>query len=206
MARTGIFGGSFNPVHSAHLALAERVRQARGLDRVLFVPALHPPHKLQEPLATPRHRVRMLELATGDRPGLEVSTVELDRAGPSYMLLTVRQIRQELGADEEIFLVVGADMLADIPAWWHADELVREAGIIAVARSGTSLEEGFGGLERSFGPDVASRARDLVVEMPRLDVSSTDVRERICAGRSIRRLVPDAVAEYILANGLYAGG
>jgi nicotinate-nucleotide adenylyltransferase len=206
MGATGIFGGSFDPVHVAHLALAERVRRDRALSRVLLVPALKPPHKPSAPLAPGHHRLRMLELATEHRPGLEASGIELERDGPSYTLLTVRQLRRDLGPDERLFLMVGGDMLADLPGWWHADELVREVDIIPVARPGSPLEAGLNAVAAAFGTGVARRTRDLAVEMPLMDVSASEIRARLRSGNPISGLVPAPVEDYIRHHGLYVAG
>lgn len=208
MAGTGIFGGSFNPIHAAHVAVAERARAERALDRVLFVPALQPPHKTGEPLVAPHHRLRMVELAVADSPAFEACPLELEREGEgaSYALLTVRRIREQIGGGTPLYLIVGGDMLSDIPDWWHAGELVREVDLIGVGRPGHPLEEGFERLAGAFGDCVAARARRLAVRVPPMDVSSTRIRELIRLGRSIQSLVPPAVGDYIRRHGLYAAG
>jgi nicotinate-nucleotide adenylyltransferase len=204
MTRTGIFGGSFNPIHAAHLVVAERARDERSLDRILFIPARQPPHKPAKPVAPAEDRLRMVELAIQGNDSFEASRLELDRAGPSYTLTTVRQLRDGLGKDAELFLVLGADSVHDMPTWWHARDLVREVEIIPVVRPGYSLEKDLDDLSRMFGADWARRVRELTVHAPSMDISSTEIRERVAAGRSIRYLVPEPVRQYILSRGLYA--
>lgn len=204
MTRTGIFGGSFNPIHAAHLVVAERARDERSLDRILFIPARQPPHKPAKPVAPAADRLRMVELAIQGNDSFEASRLELDRAGPSYTLTTVRQLRDGLGKDAELFLVLGADSVHDMPTWWHARDLVREVEIIPVVRPGYSLEKDLDDLSRMFGADWARRVRELTVHAPSMDISSTEIRERVAAGRSIRYLVPEPVRQYILSRGLYA--
>jgi len=206
MSSTGIFGGSFNPVHNGHLALAECVREARRLDQVLFVPALHPPHKLSEPLAGAEHRRRMLDLALAGRPGLAVCAVELERDGPSYTLVTVRELRERFGARERLCLLVGGDMLADIPEWWHAGELIEEVEIVAVGRPGSPLASGLARVREAFGAEFARRVGAAGVEMEPVDVSASNVRARVRQGLPIEEMVPAAVADYILRTGLYRAG
>lgn len=203
MTRTGIFGGSFNPIHAAHLVVAERARDERSLDRMLFIPARQPPHKPAKPVAPAADRLRMVELAIQGNDSFGASRLELDRAGPSYTLTTVRQLRDGLGKDAELFLVLGADSVHDIPTWWHARDLVREVEIIPVVRPGYSLEKDLDDLSHMFGVDWARRVRELTVHAPPMDISSTEIRERVAAGRSIRYLVPEPVRQYILSRGLY---
>jgi len=177
MARTGIFGGSFDPVHVGHLILAERVRSERGLDEVLFVPAPRPPHKSDRPLIEARHRMRMVELAIEGNPAFKALSLEMERKGPSYTLTTV---------------------------WWRAEELVCEVDIIAFDRPGRTVEEALTRLQGVFGEAWADRVRELKVDAPLLDISATGIRRRIGEGKSVRYLVPEAVRIYIMDNGLYA--
>jgi len=205
MARIGLFGGSFNPVHCAHLILAECAREGCRLDRVVFVPVGTPPHKPNLELAPARERLRMLELALAGNPHFEVSTIELDREGPSYTLVTVREFRRGLKADDRLFLVMGADSVRDLPTWWHARELVDEVEVIALARPGVSLRR-LPELDAVFGAETVRRIRRSLVKAPLLEISSTDIRERVRQGRSIRYFAPAPVCRHILDHGLYASG
>lgn len=202
MNRIGLFGGSFNPVHTAHLIVAEWAREKADLDRVLFVPARRPPHKPDQPLAPGPDRLEMLKLATASHPDFEVDPIELNKDEPSYTLLTVRALRQRLEDDDELCLLVGADSVRDLPNWWHAEQLVREATIIPMRRPGYSLEN-LDDLERRFGEERTREIRESVVETPRLQISATDIRRRVSEGRSVRYLVPDPVRDYILRQGIY---
>ena len=204
-ARIGVFGGSFNPPHVAHLILAERARVERALDRVLFVVAGQPPHKTPRPLAPGPDRLRMVELAIEGNPAFEAEDLELKRQGASYTLLTIRELRARFGAEAELFLLMGGDSLLDLPAWWRAEELVREAPIIAFGRPGNSLDAGLDGLAAHFGEAWVRQVRELMVQAPQMDISATEVRERVRAGLSVRYMVPEAVWEYIEQRGLYAG-
>ena len=203
MARIGIFGGSFNPVHLAHLILAEHARSQRRLDRILFVPAKFPPHKPDEPLASDEHRMRMLELAIEGNPAFQASALELERQGPSYTLMTVRQLRETVEREAQLFLIVGGDSLHDIHRWWRAAELVREVQIIALDRPGYAVSEALDRIARLFGQEVASQIERLKVDAPLLDISATEIRERVRAGKSIRDMVPEPVRQYIVENRLY---
>ena len=201
--RVGIFGGSFNPIHLAHLVLAEYAREGQGLDKVVFVPASRPPHKSQAPLAPAQDRLEMLRLALGHNPHFEVSAIELERDGPSYTLVTARELAKTLGSDAELHLIIGSDSLYDMPAWWHADELIREVRIVCLERPGFPLEC-LAELEERFGAGAVAEVRRGVVAAPLLQISSTEIRRRIARGRSVRYLVPEPVREYIAAHGLYA--
>jgi nicotinate-nucleotide adenylyltransferase len=206
MTGTAVFGGSFNPVHVAHLALAERVRDERQMDRVLFVPALAPPHKPGERLASAADRLRMVELAVAGNDAFEASSVEIDRGGPSYTLTTVRDLRAGIDPAGELFLVLGADSVREMPTWWHARELAQEAGVIAVPRPGERLEENIEAAGRTFGQEWAERTRRMALDGPLIEVSATEIRRRLREGRSVRYLVPEAVRDYIGERGLYADG
>lgn len=202
MANLGLFGGSFNPVHMGHLILAEIARADANLDKMLFVPARKPPHKLLHGLAAAQHRLRMTELAVEGNEHFEISEIELEREGPSYTLQTVEELRDGLGADDSLFLVVGADSVHEMPEWWHARELVQEVPIIALKRPGYPLDD-LDRVKAEFGEEAVEQIKQNVVEAPLLQISSTDIRERIRTGKSIRYMVPEKVRRYIAENGLY---
>ncbi len=206
MARIGVLGGSFNPVHVAHLVLAEWARLERGLDRVLFVPAGQPPHKPSAPLAPAEDRARMVELAIAGNAHFELDRMELRRGGPSYTLTTVRELQRRFGTDARVFLLLGADSVLDLPTWWHARELVREAEVIGLDRPGSDLDEGLPALAGFFGERWVGRVRSLRVRAPQMGISASCIRQRIQSGLSVRYLVPDPVLDYIRQAGLYGSG
>ncbi len=206
MGRTGMFGGSFNPVHVAHLILAERVLEARRLDRVLLIPAKEPPHKPPAPLAPAEDRLRMVQLAVEDNPALEADPVELRREGPSYTLRTVRGLRERYGLAERLFLLMGADSLLDLPNWWHAEQLARKVPIIAFGRPGHRVEQHWQELAGEFGEEWVGEVKERMVDAPLLEVSASEIRERLSRGLSVRYLVPESVRHYILERGLYREG
>jgi nicotinate-nucleotide adenylyltransferase len=204
MKRIGIFGGSFNPIHMGHLILAERVREARSLDRVIFVPAGRPPHKPEQPMAAPAHRLAMVRLAIAGNPVFDSTSVELDRSGPSYTLMTVRHVRESLSPATRLFLILGGDSMRDIHTWWHVETLLREAEIICFDRPGFPAEDAIAELAERYGREWAEKARELKVDGPLLAISATDIRRRISAGLSVRYMVPETVCAYIREHGLYA--
>jgi nicotinate-nucleotide adenylyltransferase len=205
--RTALFGGTFNPVHDGHLAIAEAARVGLRLDRVLFVPCALPPHKEAASLAPGHDRLAMLRLAVRGRPGLGVSAVELRRPGPSYTIETVQALRAAARRRGRpagpLYLLVGADMLADLPRWREAKRLVRLVRVAAAGRPGWSLGSIRRALARDFGAAFVRGLDRRRFDAPRIAVSSTAIRRRARAGRSLRGLVPDAVAGYIRRRGLY---
>jgi nicotinate-nucleotide adenylyltransferase len=195
--RIGILGGTLDPVHHGHLFAAEEVRATYGLDRVLFIPCGHAPHKDERRIAPAEHRYEMCALATGSNPGFAVSRVEIDRPGPSYTIDTLRELRTIRGGDTELFLIIGADALLEIDTWHQPDAVLTEARCLAVPRPGSELS----GLASVIGKERAARVE--VMDLPGLEISATDIRCRVREGRPIRYLTPDAVVAYIAENGLY---
>jgi nicotinate-nucleotide adenylyltransferase len=199
--RLGIFGGSFDPVHYGHLLLAESCREQCRLDQVWFVPAAVPPHKQRHELSSAAARVEMLQLAIAANECFRVSTIEMDRGGVSYTVDTLTEIRQHQ-PEVELFLLMGADSLRDLCTWREPRRICRLAIPVAVRRGG-SPEPDFALLA-----DVVDEARRRAiekhqVEMPAVDFSSSDIRDRVAAGRSIRYHTPRAVEKYVETNGLY---
>jgi nicotinate-nucleotide adenylyltransferase len=197
LTRVGLLGGTFNPPHIGHLVCAMEARDQLGLDVVRLVVAREPPHK--EVVADPGARVRLAlcELAARGEPGLEVSSIELDRPAPSFTVDTLRALHDASPGDELTF-IVGGDQALGLPDWREPDALLSLARVAVAGRGESSRDQV---LERCAELDVARLA---FFSMPRLDVSSTDVRARVAAGRPIRHLVPAPVAERIAELGLYA--
>lgn len=186
--RLGVFGGSFDPVHHGHLIVAAAARDALALDEVRLVPAGEQPFKAGQHVAAAADRLRMLELAVAGAPGLVVDPRECRRPGPSYTVETLRELRAEFPA-ASLSLLVGADAARDFPQWRAADEIPLLAEVVVLTRPGT----------RAAVPAGVGR----VLEVPAVDISATAVRERVRAGRSVRFLVPDAVARFIAERRLY---
>jgi nicotinate-nucleotide adenylyltransferase len=190
--RIGVFGGTFDPPHVGHLQLAECAREQLRLDEVRFIPAGLPPHKLRDRMSPPRARLAMTRLAIRGNPAFRVSTQELERGGTSFTVDTLRAIADaEPGA--RLFLLVGADSLDDLPRWRQPEAIRRLATVAVAGRSGARSR-----------PRPAGSA--VWIDFPWTDVSSTLVRRRARAGRSLRYLVPDAVARFIARHRLYRSG
>lgn len=191
--RLGLLGGTFDPPHVGHFIAAQDALEALRLDRVLLVPAARPPHKRDRAVTSAQHRLAMLRLATGDDARFEIDALELDRAGPSFTVDTLRELG---GPDRELFLLIGVDQYQEFASWREPDEIRRLATIGVLRRAGEAVGEGVGGATTSPG-------RVLDVPVTRIDVSSTAIRAAVAAGRSIRYLVAPAVAAYIGQHGLY---
>jgi nicotinate-nucleotide adenylyltransferase len=194
--RTGLMGGTLNPIHIAHLVIAETAREAFNLDRVVWIPAGDPPHKPDEGLAPQEDRYEMTRLATASNSNFEVSRLELEREGPSYSLLTIQHFREKVGA-EDLFFIAGADTVLELLTWYRHEEVIKLCRFIAAARPGYNLDR----MKTVLPPEYIQRID--VLEVPQVDVSSTEIRERVREGRSIRYLTPDPVVDYIRDRGLY---
>ena len=202
VAGVGIMGGTFDPIHVGHLAVAEEARDALGLVRILFVPAGRPPHKPSGAVSDVGHRVAMVQLAIADNPAFELSRIEVDRPGPSYTVDTVEALASAArahGEHTEFTVILSAETFAELPRWHEPARLFEAALVAVVPREGYPAPAP-AWLSAAF-PGRDARVRYL--EGPRLGLSSTAIRARAAAGRSIRYLVPDAVAAYITANHLY---
>jgi nicotinate-nucleotide adenylyltransferase len=193
--RIGLMGGTFDPPHVAHLAAAAAARADLGLDEVWFVPAGQPPHKRGRRLSPARTRLALLRRALAGLPGFRVLALELERGGPSYTVDTLERLHRR-HPGHEWWLVVGADMLADLPNWRDPQRVLALARVAAVPRPGAPVRT----------PRGLDAARVRVVDAPALPVSSTDLRSRVARGASIRFLVPEAVERYVRRQGLYRGG
>jgi nicotinate-nucleotide adenylyltransferase len=187
-------GGTFDPVHHGHLVAASEVASRFGLDEVVFVPTGRPWQKTHDPVSPAEDRYLMTVIATASNPQFSVSRVDIDRAGPTYTIDTLHDLRLGLGSDVEIFFITGADALAAILDWHRSDELFKLAHFVGVTRPGHHLSDpGF--------PDGAVT----LVEIPALAISSTDCRARVQAGAPVWYLVPDGVVQYISKRRLYVG-
>ena len=193
--RLGLFGGTFDPPHLGHLALAEWARDSLRLDRVLFMPAARPPHKSGRPLSPVGARLEMTRLAVAGHPGFEVSRLEAEREGPSFTVDTLKTLRaRRPGA--RWFLLMGEDSLADLATWKEPENIVRLATPVVAARPGAPARRA----RTAFGRRV------VWLDNPGIEVSSSAIRTRARLGRSIRFLTPDAVAHYIRRTRLYRIG
>jgi nicotinate-nucleotide adenylyltransferase len=200
-----VFGGSFDPVHAGHLAIARAAATALGADRVSLVPAADAPHKRGAACASAADRLEMCRLATADDPLFDVLDVEVRRGGVSYTIDTVRELLAGPCRGDQVILLVGQDALADLPTWRDAASLAALVPIAVVPRR-SAKDPPWPALEASLGRAAADGIRARFLRVPPVEMSSTAVRERAAAGKSIRCWVPDAVAEFVERRGLYRAG
>lgn len=187
-------GGTFDPIHHGHLVAASEVQSLFDLDEVIFVPTGQPWQKAERVVSEAEHRYLMTVVATASNPRFQVSRVDVDRAGPTYTIDTLRDLHR-LHPDDELFFITGADALAQILSWKDVDELWDLAHFIGVTRPGYELSES--GLPQD-GVTLQ--------EVPAMAISSTDCRDRVADGEPVWYLVPDGVVQYINKHHLYAGG
>jgi nicotinate-nucleotide adenylyltransferase len=191
MRRIGVFGGTFDPPHVAHLALAEWARVALRLDCVIFMPAARPPHKRHLRITSADDRVAMTRAAVRGNPVFRVSTLEVRRRGPSYTVDTVRALRR-MHPGASFYLLIGEDSLREFHTWHEPDEILKLARLAVAGRPGA---RGRGG--------PAEGRRVVMLRNPVLQLSSSEIRARVRSGKSVRYLVPDAVVRHIEKRGLY---
>ncbi len=197
--RMGILGGTFDPIHIGHLLLAQEAASCMQLDRVYFVPAGQPPHKPGQPIVPIPHRLAMVEMATGDNALFAVSRLDADEQAPSYTVDLIKRMRARLQIPVQIYFLMGMDSLQDLATWHQPDWLIDHCHLVALSRP--AVQVNWSALERRF---ANIRCRVTVLDMPGLDVSGMNVRERLRSRHPIRYLVPPAVIHYIQTHGLYA--
>jgi nicotinate-nucleotide adenylyltransferase len=197
-----MLGGTFDPIHVGHLALARSAQEQLGLDRVIVVPAGRPPHKRDQPITPAEDRLAMVELAVAGEPGIDVSRIEIDRPGPSFTIDTAEALLGEgaaAGRPIELTIILSAESFAELPTWHEPDRLLRLARIAVAPRPGHPAPT-----PDRLDPRLSAYAdRFDVLDGPHLDVSATDIRRRVAADQSIVGLVPPSVAAYIEAHHLY---
>ncbi|MEX2138971.1 MAG: nicotinate-nucleotide adenylyltransferase [Pirellulales bacterium] len=199
--RLGVYGGSFDPVHFGHLLVAENCREQRKLDEVWFIPAATSPHKQHATPADAHHRVEMLHLAVGGHEPFRVSTVEIDRGGVSYTVDTLEQMYAE-EPNRELFLILGADALEDLPTWKDPQRICQLALPLVVCRA-YAPDPDFSVLVNVMSHDRIAAAQAAQVTMAPIGIASSDIRRRVAGERSIRFRTPRAVEKYIETHGLY---
>ena len=195
----GVLGGTFDPIHTGHLVVAEEIRTHLSLAEILFVPTGQPWLKADTPISAAEYRVQMVRLAIADKPYFKLSTMEIERAGPSYSVDTITELQAHLGSKAEVFFILGWDSLAELPQWHEPSRLIKMCRLVAVPRPGcpapdlNSLEAAIPGLSQSV----------MLMDKPQVDISASAIRKRVAQGLSIRHLVPEPVARYIKQHRLY---
>ena len=196
--RIGVFGGTFDPIHIGHLILAVEARHQLRLDQIVLAPAGEPPHKPDSPISPLHHRLAMCRLAIADGNGIGISLIDAERPGPHFTSDMLRLFRKRTGAETQLFFLMGLDSLRDLPTWHEPEWLVHNCRLVALRRHDVKID--WANLEAEL-PGV--RERVIVLEMPELGIASSDLRERVRAGRPIRYQVPREVERYIGEQSLY---
>ncbi|WP_028561704.1 nicotinate-nucleotide adenylyltransferase [Paenibacillus pinihumi] len=192
--QVGLMGGTFDPIHYGHLLAAESAREACSLDEVWFIPSAHPPLKPNSPKAGAKERLEMVYRAIDFQPHFRALDIELERETTSYTFDTIAELK-ELYPGREFFFIIGADRVNDLPKWHRIEELAKQVSFIALDRPGTPI------LADQLPEYLQGRIRRC--EMPQVDFSSTDIRQRVRERRSIRFMTPDKVFQFIQRNDLY---
>ncbi len=195
----GVLGGTFDPIHLGHLVVADEVKARLDLAEILFVPAGQPWLKVNSPILAAEHRVQMLSLALGGKPYFKLSTMEIERAGPSYSIDTLAELKGQLDAEDKLFFILGWDNLAQLPQWREPARLVELCRLVAVPRVGYPA------------PDLALLGKSIpglsqatiVLDTPHIDITASVIRNRVAQGLSVHHLVPELVEGYIREHGLY---
>jgi len=199
--RIGIFGGTFDPVHTGHLILAEQCRDQARLDQVWFLPSFHPPHKANAAITRFEQRCDMLELAIAGHPSFRIDRIEKELPPPSYTAETLAELKRR-HPEDEFFLLTGSDQLSDMPMWYHPERVIEEAELVVVPRPGVLLWTAER-LAKALGVEPA-QVRMRLVACPMIEIASRELRRAIADGMSVRYLLPRAVEEYIRERKLYA--
>jgi nicotinate-nucleotide adenylyltransferase len=199
--RVGIFGGTFDPIHTGHLLVAEQGREQGRLDEVWFVPAAHPPHKDEPTLTRFEQRVEMLALALAGNAAFRIDELEKERPGPSYTVDTLAELRRHHPA-HEFLLLIGSDTLLDLPNWYQPLRVLELAGLLVMTRPGSIVLTAEQLRKRLHAPE-GMPLRLEAIETPQLDIASRDLRRRAAEGRSLRYFLPRAVECYIHEKKLY---
>jgi len=200
--RIGLYGGSFDPIHHGHLIIARSVAEQLGLTRVILLPSAQPPHKGTQALSPAEHRGAMTEAASADEPLFELDAHDLLRGGPTYTVDTVAHFRNRFGDADELYWIIGADSLAELTLWHRTADLVDACQVVTARRVGGPAPD-WDQLRQMLTAGQVEKLRAGLVDTPVIDISATEVRQRVRAGRSIRYLVPEAVRAYIEAHQLY---
>ncbi len=196
----GIMGGTFDPIHVGHLVIAEEIRCKFKLDKVIFIPAGNPPHKDNSKITSGDHRYQMTLLATISNPYFDVSSIELDRKGITYTIDTIKELKKCCKDSAEFYFITGADSLLELSTWKEVDQLLNMCKFVAATRPGfqmSKIETKVKELESKYSKAIYT------VSVPALQISSTDIRNRIKEGTTVKYLLPESVESYIIKHKLY---
>lgn len=190
--KIGILGGTFNPIHNGHLLIAKTAKQSYSLEKIIFIPCFIPPHKGTDALDSPEIRYAMTDLAISEYPDFMISPIEIERKGKSYSKDTIQEIKIKYGSASSIYFIAGTDIIAEINTWKGIDELLSLCRFIAISRPGYPLN-----IPKEYKEKID------IIEIPGIDISSSEIRKKIFNCESIHGLVPECVEKYIYGYGLY---
>jgi len=201
-SRIGLMGGTFDPIHLGHLIVARSVFEQLNLNELIFIPAAQPPHKGDRSVTSFGNRAKMVKLAIVHQDAWVLDECENKRQGPSYTLDTVKYFKKQKGSQTRIYWIIGADSLSELHSWHQVGDLVNACEIVTVCRPGWEKPT-LSGLEELLSPSQLAQITKGILETPRIDISSTDIRQRVSAGLSINFLVPETVLQFIQDHQLY---
>ncbi len=200
--KIALFGGTFDPIHLGHTHVASAACEFIGADKVIFIPAKRSALKESPPVASDQERLAMVSLAITDNQKFESSDYEMQKPAPSYTLQTVRHFRNQYGPDVEIHWLIGADSINDLPHWYQVEKLIDECCLSVMCRPGYDIPD-FTEFEKFWGNARTEKLRRNVAKTPLIDISSTEIRDRLAKGSDVRDMLHPAVAKYIQEHGLY---
>jgi len=197
-----LFGGTFDPIHLGHISVTSCAAEHINSEKVIFIPAKQSPLKSFSPAASDEDRIKMIHLVISEKEQFEVSDHELTKTGPSYTIETIRHFKTEYGADTEVYWLIGADSLEELPGWYKIDELIDECNLCVMYRGGYPKPD-FGRFESLWDKARIEKLQQNIIQTPLININSTEIRTRLCRGEDISEMVDKAVAEYIYEHGLY---
>jgi len=200
--KTALFGGTFDPIHLGHTIVASAAAEHIGAHKVIFVPAKRSPLKGSTPKATGSERLDMIKLAIADNAGFQVSDHEFKKTIPSYTLETVREFQEQFGPDTSIYFLVGADTVGELPHWYKILDLIDQCNLSVMFRAGCTTPD-FIKFTKFWGPQRVEKMRKNVIETPLVDISSTEIRNRLAQGLNVDEMLARPVAEYVKKHRLY---
>lgn len=198
--KIGILGGTFNPIHCGHLIMAETIRESFDLDKVLFIPSGQPPHKSDHIIEDAESRYEMVQRAVASNRFFEASRIEIDREGFTYTIDTLKMLKKEYGSKTKLFFIIGSDVIPELKTWKEHNEVFKMCDFIVTVRPGCddeTVEADFKQVKDDYEINI------IMTESPRIDISSSSIRERLQNGETIKYLVPENVEHYIYTKGLY---
>ncbi|TYQ15934.1 UNVERIFIED_CONTAM: nicotinate-nucleotide adenylyltransferase [Acetivibrio alkalicellulosi] len=198
--KIGVLGGTFDPIHNGHLIIAERIREEFKLDKVLFIPSGNPPHKTKQKVTQCNHRLNMVCEALKGNPFFEVSSIEIKRMGYTYTVDTIEELRGFLGDNACIYYLIGADVLFDLLTWKDYESVFKTCEFIATLRPGNETDDF---AKQIMYLESTFQAKINKADIPLVEISSTEIRQRVNEGKSIKYLIPESVEKYIKDNKLY---